>query len=91
MMLQVSAYFNYLLHFYGPLVIFLLYDILSGWSTKGKLACPVCNEETSSLHLKNGHKTCYMAYRHFLPKDHKWRANRSSFDGTKEHQLPPKA
>ncbi|KAL8092246.1 hypothetical protein AgCh_034510 [Apium graveolens] len=32
------------------------YTILSGWSTKGYLACPICNYETSSTYLKHGRK-----------------------------------
>ena len=33
---------------------FLTYENLSGWSTKGYLACPICNRDASSLHLKHG-------------------------------------
>ena len=29
------------------------YENLSGWSTKGKLACPCCNKDTSSTRLTN--------------------------------------
>lgn len=32
---------------------FPAYAMLSGWSTKGKLACPLCNKHTWSLYLKN--------------------------------------
>ena len=66
------------------------YANLSGYSTKGLLACPTCNKETCSMYLKNGHKTCYMGHRRFLPSDHKWRRNLSSFDGTRERGQPPK-
>lgn len=34
------------------------YAMLSGWSTKGSLACPCCNYKTKSIYLKNSHKTC---------------------------------
>ncbi|KAH0747692.1 hypothetical protein KY285_009349 [Solanum tuberosum] len=69
---------------------FPAYENLSGWSTKGKLACPCCNKETPSIWLKNGNKQCYMRHRRFLPRIHKWRNDKDSFAGTKEHKLPPK-
>ena len=50
---------------------FSAYGNLSGWSTKGKLACPVCNENASFMSLKHGKKICYMGHRRFLPSDHK--------------------
>lgn len=66
---------------------FPAYSLLSGWSTKGYKACPVCNEETSSKRLKD--KICYMGHRRYLPIDHKWRNSRQH-DGTREHRLAPK-
>ncbi|WMV42845.1 hypothetical protein MTR67_036230 [Solanum verrucosum] len=68
---------------------FPAYGNLSGWSTKGKLACPCCNRETFSIRLTNGKKQCYMGHRHFLPLNHKWRNDKKSFDGTVERRLPP--
>ena len=32
---------------------FSVYGMLSGWSTKGKLACPVCHKHTHSLRLQH--------------------------------------
>ncbi|KAL5714361.1 hypothetical protein ACHQM5_016334 [Ranunculus cassubicifolius] len=52
---------------------FPAYGNLSGWSTKGKMACPVCNEETSSMYLKHGRKLCYMNHARFLPPRHSLR------------------
>ena len=49
---------------------FPAYAMLSGWSTKGKLACPCCNYGTSSTYLKHSRKMCYMCHRAFLPMDH---------------------
>lgn len=46
------------------------YANLSGWSTKGKLSCPVSNKHTDSLWLKYSEKYCYMGHRRFLGKDH---------------------
>nr|XP_009786859.1 PREDICTED: uncharacterized protein LOC104234908 [Nicotiana sylvestris] len=69
---------------------FPAYANLFGWSTKGKIACPCCNKETHSIRLQNCKKRCYMSHRRFLPLNHKWRNDKTSFDGTKEKRLPPK-
>ena len=69
---------------------FPAYGNLSGWSTKGKLACPTCSTETCSLSLKHGKKTCYMGHRRFLPRDHSWRRKTVIFDGKQDHRPPPK-
>ncbi|KAI9159740.1 hypothetical protein LWI28_001464 [Acer negundo] len=42
---------------------FPTYGNLSSWSTKGKLACPSCNKDTSNKRLKHGNKTVYMRHR----------------------------
>jgi len=65
------------------------YANLSGWSTKGKLACPRCNKDTTFKRLKYGHKYCYMGHRRWLPQDHVWRKNKNLFDGNEEHKLEP--
>ncbi|XP_020082200.1 uncharacterized protein LOC109705831 isoform X1 [Ananas comosus] len=69
---------------------FPAYGNLSGWSTKGKLACPCCNKNTFSIRLTNGGKQCYMGHRRYLPINHKWRNDKFSFDGTKERGCAPK-
>nr|XP_025625364.1 uncharacterized protein LOC112717592 [Arachis hypogaea] len=63
--------------------------MLSGWNTKGKLACPCCNKNTSSLQLKYSQKTVYMDHCVFLPMDHPWRTNTMSFNGKQELRPPP--
>ncbi|XP_016173163.1 uncharacterized protein LOC107615629 [Arachis ipaensis] len=63
---------------------FPAYAMLSGWSTKGKLACPCCNKNTCSLQLNDSQKTVYMDHRVFLPMDHPWRTNTRSFNGKQE-------
>ncbi|XP_042396490.1 uncharacterized protein LOC121986596 [Zingiber officinale] len=65
------------------------YATLSGWSTKGKFACPVCHKFTHSRWLKNGKKYCYMGHRKFLNSDHKFRKDVQHFDGTEEYGRPP--
>ncbi|KAL3838469.1 hypothetical protein ACJIZ3_023060 [Penstemon smallii] len=68
---------------------FPAYGIISGWCTKGYMACPICNKETCSFWLKNGKKVCYQGHRRFLPLDHKWRDLKSAFDGKKEYRDKP--
>ncbi|XP_074325524.1 uncharacterized protein LOC141663604 [Apium graveolens] len=55
--------------------------MLSGWSTKGRLACPVCNYETSFMYLKHSRKMCYMDHRRFLHPEHPWRLDKRKFNG----------
>ncbi|GAB2270553.1 hypothetical protein Dimus_038857 [Dionaea muscipula] len=68
---------------------FPAYGILSGWSTKGKLACPCCNKDTHSIRLANSSKQCYLGHRRWLVRDHRWRNDKKSFDGTRELRVSP--
>ncbi|XP_028061151.1 uncharacterized protein LOC114264655 [Camellia sinensis] len=68
---------------------FPTYGNLSSWSTKGKLACPSCNENASHQYLHHCRKTCYMGHRRFLPHDHFSRTSKS-FNGEPELRLEPK-
>lgn len=68
---------------------FPVYANLSEWSTKGKLACPICNKDTDFRRLKHGHKTRYMAHHRWLPQGHVWRIRKEQFDDIKEHRLEP--
>lgn len=66
------------------------YGVLSGWSIKGKLACPVCHYCTSSIYLKHSRKVCYMNYWKFLPPGHKLRYDTLRFNSEIEtHLCPP--
>ena len=65
---------------------FPAYGNLSGWTTKGYLACPVCNEHASSQRLRS--KLGYVGARRWLPKDHPWRRSRL-FDGKVDHRSAP--
>jgi hypothetical protein len=60
------------------------YADLFGWPNRGVKACPCCMHSTRSKYLKNGKKFCYMGHRRCLPKEHLWRLNRRTFDGTEE-------
>ncbi|XP_072074365.1 uncharacterized protein [Arachis hypogaea] len=68
---------------------FPAYAMLSGWSTKGKLACPCCNYDTSSCYLKHSRKMCYMDHRKFLAMDHPYRMDKRSFNGDVELRSSP--
>jgi hypothetical protein len=68
---------------------FPAYAMLSGWSTKGKFACPYCHKDTDYLWLKHGMKHCYMGHRRFLPSDHPWRKNKVSFNNKVETREAP--
>ncbi|KAL3497594.1 hypothetical protein ACH5RR_040326 [Cinchona calisaya] len=45
---------------------FPAYAMLSGWSTRGEFACPICGDKTPSQWLKHCRKHCYMGHRRFL-------------------------
>ncbi|XP_074343103.1 uncharacterized protein LOC141680892 [Apium graveolens] len=60
------------------------YGVLSGWSTKGHLACPSCHYQTSSTYLKHSRKVVYLNHRKFLPPNHKWRSDKRRFNGEME-------
>nr|XP_043638244.1 uncharacterized protein LOC122609251 [Erigeron canadensis] len=52
---------------------FPAYGNLSGYSTKGKKACPVCGDYTDSLRLKHCGKHVFVNHRRFLTKYHPYR------------------
>ncbi|RVX00750.1 hypothetical protein CK203_026403 [Vitis vinifera] len=67
---------------------FPAYGMLSGWSTKGYMACPVCNVDTSSQSLRS--KICYMGHRHYIQTKHPWRKSRLH-DGKLEMNPAPQS
>ncbi|CAL2240280.1 unnamed protein product [Prunus armeniaca] len=67
---------------------FPAYAMVSGWSTKGYMACPLCKEDvTSGWHAR---KVCYLGHRRWLPWDHEWREKDKEFDGNTERRLRPR-
>ena len=53
---------------------FPAYGMLSGWGTKGKLACPHCMEDTKVFTLRYGGKAYWFdCHRRFLPTNHPFR------------------
>ena len=65
------------------------YAMLSGWSTKGEYACPVCHKFTHARRLTHSFKYCYMGHRRFLDSKHKFRKQAQFFDGTEEYGKRP--
>ncbi|XP_028062626.1 uncharacterized protein LOC114265957 [Camellia sinensis] len=65
---------------------FPAYGNMSGWSTKGYLACPNCNNNVSSQGLRS--KIGYMGARRHLPENHTWRTSKL-FNGQTEHRSKP--
>jgi len=59
---------------------FPAYEMLSGWSTHGKLACPYYMENNKAFTLANGGKASFFDCHHrFLPLHHRYRKNRKDF------------
>jgi len=65
------------------------YGDLSGWCTKGKLACAVCAENTSSIRLRHGKKESFMGHRRFLDINHPYRRDRKNFNNEIETEKAP--
>lgn len=54
--------------------------MVSGHSTHGKFACPVCLGTVSAFWLVNGYKYCWFdCHRQFLPMDHPFRKSLKAF------------
>ncbi|XP_030934441.1 uncharacterized protein LOC115959910 isoform X3 [Quercus lobata] len=70
---------------------FPAYADVSGWSTKGKFACPCCASNTDSRYLQHGHKFCYMGHRRWLDSDHKFRGEGTLFNGSTDMRGAPMA
>ncbi|CAL8121365.1 unnamed protein product [Prunus armeniaca] len=67
---------------------FPAYAMVSGWSTKGYMTCPVCKEDvTSGWHAG---KVCYLGHRIWLPWDHEWREKDKELDENTERRLRPR-
>lgn len=70
---------------------FPAYEMLSGWGTHGRLACPICMEDTEAFRLEHGGKTTWFdCTRRWLPDDHPFRRNKNAFmKGETENRGPP--
>ncbi|TYK18968.1 uncharacterized protein E5676_scaffold418G00580 [Cucumis melo var. makuwa] len=65
---------------------FPAYGDLSGWSTKGYQACPICMSDRSSFGIRG--RISFMGHRRYLPQNHVWRRSRLH-DGKVERKAPP--
>ncbi|XP_071736405.1 uncharacterized protein [Rutidosis leptorrhynchoides] len=66
------------------------YGNLFGYSTKGKKACPICEENTHSIWLTNCKKPAFMGHWRELAENHLYRKKSDLFDGTiEDRKLPP--
>ncbi|XP_028790871.1 uncharacterized protein LOC114746759 [Neltuma alba] len=70
---------------------FPAYGMLSGWMTMGRLSCPICMENSKAFQLKHGRKSSFFdCHRQFLPNDHQFRRNKTSFYKNRiENSMPP--
>ncbi|XP_076886075.1 uncharacterized protein LOC143535814 [Bidens hawaiensis] len=85
-----EQYFNLRAMIFCTISDFPAYGNLSGYSTKGYKACPVCEKHTSSVRLRNCKKVVYMGHRRFLPEDHVYRKKKNEFNGCTEHETARK-
>ena len=58
---------------------FPAYGILSGWETKGKLACPHCMEDTKAFTLPHGDKSSWFECHRLLATNHPFRRSKRRF------------
>ena len=57
------------------------FDMLSGWGTHGRLACPYCMEDKKAFQLANGGETSWFdCHCRFLTSDHAFRRKRKDHD-----------
>ncbi|XP_042446436.1 uncharacterized protein LOC122031385 [Zingiber officinale] len=63
---------------------FPAYGNLSGCTTHGYYACPICGEDTYAKHLQNGKKMSFAGHRRFLPRFHPYRRQIKEFNGMEE-------
>ncbi|XP_056688619.1 uncharacterized protein [Spinacia oleracea] len=68
---------------------FPAYAMLSGWSTKGRKACPCCHYDTQSRWLDYSRKFSYRETRIFLDPAHPWRHDKRNFNGEIEERTAP--
>ena len=68
---------------------FPAYGNLSGASTKGYKACPICGDNTTAIHLAHSRKMSYGGHRKYLPRHHPYRRQRKAFNNKQEFEAAP--
>ena len=81
--------FNLRAMLFGTINDFPAYGNLSGYSIKGKCACPICEEGTCSIRLDHGMKNVFLGHRRFLPLTHHYRRWVKTFNGYTEEARAP--
>ena len=74
---------------FGTINDFPAYGNLSGYSTKGKTACPICEDNTCWERLQHSQKNVFLGHRRFLPIQHRYRTWRKAFNGKSEEGRAP--
>jgi len=74
---------------FGTINDFPAYGNLSGYSIKGKCACPICEDNTDWVRLEHGKKNVFLGHRRFLPSKHRYRGWKKAFNGRIEERRPP--
>ncbi|KAH0969450.1 hypothetical protein GBA52_028689 [Prunus armeniaca] len=69
---------------------FPAYGNLSGCTTKGYYACPICGEKTYAERLEHGNKMAFTGHRRFLSRYHAYRKLSEDFNGKEELDPTPK-
>jgi hypothetical protein len=81
--------FNLRAMLFGTINDFPAYGNLSGYSIKGKCACPICAENTDFMWLDNCKKNVFLGHRRFLNTKHRYRKWRKAFNGKSEEGRAP--
>ncbi|KAL4035831.1 hypothetical protein IC575_004538 [Cucumis melo] len=63
---------------------FPAYGNLAGCTIKGYCACPICDKNTSAIHLKFEKKMVYLGHRKFLPLNRPFKKQKKVFNNEKE-------
>ncbi|XP_058733075.1 uncharacterized protein LOC131604664 [Vicia villosa] len=74
---------------FGTINDFPAYGNLSGYSVKGKCACPICEDNTNWTRLEYCMKNVFLGHRRFLNTKHRYRKWRKSFNGKSEEAIAP--
>ncbi|XP_054782392.1 uncharacterized protein LOC129289620 [Prosopis cineraria] len=81
--------FNLRALLFGTMNDFPAYGNLSGYSIKGKLECPICEDSTHLVRLEHGMKNVYLGHRRWLHPDHYYRHLEKAFNGNSEESKAP--
>ncbi|KAK2420428.1 hypothetical protein QL285_031156 [Trifolium repens] len=84
-----KEFFNLRAILFGTINDFPAYGNLSGYSIKGKSACPICGDDTNTMRLEKCKKSVFLGHRRFLNSNHRYRKWRQAFNGNSEEATAP--